>query len=103
VCRVRGVELQPQLANADGVREPGRRDKGGEARRVPGLVRSGDGKELGLAPDVAPSLFQTFARQRRANVIPVVDRIERPEAAAARADRLEGVLGRADPTGEGEG
>src|SRR6185295_6542816 len=46
---------------------------------------------------------EPLTRDGGAQEIPVVDGVERPEAGAAGADRLERVLGRADATGKGDG
>ena len=99
VRRVRGVELQPELADAELLGEPRRGHERREARREPGLVRRRDGEQVGVAPDRRRAGLDPLAGHRPAQGVPVVDRVERPEAAGAAAGGLERVLGGTDSTG----
>ena len=95
VRRVRGVELQQQLADAELAREPRRLDE----RREAGRERIGeiDGRQqVGVAPDAPRPGGDRLVRDAPVQRVPVVDRLERAEAARADAHRFRLVLRLAD-------
>src|SRR5439155_20159128 len=100
VRRVRGVELDQQLADAERGREPGRRDERCEARRESLLLRGSDRQEGGVAPDRRWAGLDPLARGGARQLVAVVDGVERPEAPGTGPDRFEGVLGVADATAQ---
>ena len=79
------------------------RDERREARREARLVGRIDGEERRVPPERERPSADPLARELGADAVPVVDGIEGAEAPGATAGRVEQVLGRADPTGEGEG
>ena len=104
VRRVRGVELEPQLADAELLRQPRGAARAASSRARAAArraARRAEGRRTARATAGRPRCRSrvTVAAQR----VPVVDRVERPEAPRAGTDRLERVLGRADATGKGEG
>src|SRR5579864_5817506 len=95
VRRVGGVELQIELADADGRREAGRRDEWREPWRQPLLGRRRDRQERRVPPDAQRAGLDLLAGD---GPMRVVDRLQRPEAARADSDRIEGHLRLADAT-----
>jgi hypothetical protein len=100
VRRIRGVELQPELADPERLGEPRRRDERRAARRKALLRRRGDRQQVGVAPDRARTGLDALAGDDGALGIPVVDRVERAEAFRADPDRVEAVTGFTNPATE---
>ena len=63
-----------------------------------GVIGRRHREQVGVAPERRRAGRDPLARDGRTQRVPVVDRVERAEAARARAGRLERVLGRADAT-----
>src|SRR5439155_26053987 len=92
VRRVREVELEEDLADAERRGEPWGGHERREARaRVHSLRRLG-GEERRVAPERCRAGLDRRARDRARELVPVVDRLERAEAAAADAVRERRVL-----------
>src|SRR5581483_3340592 len=96
VRRVRGVELQPELAHPDRVREARYGDERRPADGEPGILRRRDRQQVGVAPDARRPGLDRLARDRALLLGPVVDGVERSEAARADPDRVQRVLGLTD-------
>ena len=103
VRRVRGVEFEPQLPTPTSSASRG----AGTSGVMPGASRGTVGRrhrqKVGVPPERGRAGREPLAGHRRTHAVPVVDRVERPEALPTGTDRLERVLGRAHPTGKGEG
>ena len=97
VRRVRGVELQPELADAERLLEPAGADERRPAGREPLLGGRRDRQQRRVPPDRLRPRGDRLAGDGPALLVAVVDRIERAEAAGADPDRVEGELGLTDP------
>jgi hypothetical protein len=96
VRRVRRVELQPELADAELLLEALRAHERCEAGREPLLRRRGDRQQVGVPPDRTGPRLDRLARHRAL----AVDGIEGAEALRADPDGIERHLGLADPAPE---
>ena len=97
VRRVRRVQLEEELADADRRCEPRRGDERREAGSEARLRRRGHRKERRVTPDVRRACLDLGAGH---GPVRRVHRLERPEAARADSDGIEGELGLADATTE---
>ncbi len=102
VRRVRGVELEPQLADPELLRESRRRDERCHARGEPRLLGRRHRKQVGVAPDRLRACLDRGTTDAGAEGVPVVGRVERAEAVRTRAGRHERVLGRTDAAAKGQ-
>jgi hypothetical protein len=82
------VVLEPEIADAEALREPGGRNEGREAGAAPDRGRAVDGEELTVSPEVGGPGSDGFLGEGGADGVHVVDGLERRPAVFARRDRV---------------
>src|ERR1700722_8111445 len=100
---VRGVELQPELAEPECAGEPGRRQQRRESGRERLMPGRRDRKQRRIPPKRTRPGRDGRVADLRALTLTVVDRIEWAEAGSADTDALELVLRLTDTTSQGLG
>ncbi len=92
VRRVGGVELEVERPEAERLGQARGGDERRQAGREPLLRGRRHRQERRVAPERGRPVRDRLPGQGRADLLEVVDRVERPETARAHADRLERVL-----------
>ena len=96
--RVRGVELQPELADPELGGEPRCRQERGQARRQRLILGRGDRKQLLVTPERRRSGRYRRVRDLSPLLLTVVNRIEGTETGPADTHGVKRMLGLTDST-----